>query len=184
MTFMAYVFGISYLNQYPAELVGPSSFACDVNIRNAKYESNLKALAVPVSSAEKPIFDALNQQSFTLQLDMVNTVFSCAKLSVAQIVGSSIVQLQISSCQQSNGILSASTILAEHSPTVVWTLNDMQLIGGILIGLQAPGDRTAYLVLQDLGFSQTFYRESDRTLAQTVAIQMALTKVCRLFSQF
>ena len=53
MTIMAYVFGISYLNQYPAELVGPSSFACDVDIRNAKYESNLKALAVPVSNCRK-----------------------------------------------------------------------------------------------------------------------------------
>ena len=178
MTIMAYVFGISYLNQYPAELVGASSFACDVDIRNAKYESNLKALAVPVSSAEKPIFDALNQQSFTLQLDVVNTVFSCAKLSVAQTLGSSTVQLQMSSCQQSNGILSARTILSEHSPTIVWTLQDIQLIGGIRIGLQAPGDTKTYLVLQDLDFSQTFYSESDRTLAQTVEVQMALTKVC------
>ena len=46
----------------------------------------------------------------------------------------------MSSCQQSNGILSASTILSEHSPTIVWTLDDIQLIGGIRIGLQAPGD--------------------------------------------
>jgi hypothetical protein len=79
---MAYAFAISYLNQYPSEKVGPSTFACDETIRNAKFATNLQALAVPVSDVEQPMFDMLNTQNFTLYLDFINTVSSCRILSV------------------------------------------------------------------------------------------------------
>ncbi|CAF5147019.1 unnamed protein product, partial [Rotaria sp. Silwood1] len=35
---MAYAFAMSYLNQYPSEKVGPSTFAYDTTIRNTKFQ--------------------------------------------------------------------------------------------------------------------------------------------------
>jgi hypothetical protein len=56
---MAYAFAFAFLNQYPAERVGPFSFACHLTLRNAKFQSNLQALAVPISDEEQTIFTLL-----------------------------------------------------------------------------------------------------------------------------
>jgi hypothetical protein len=49
----------------------------DPTIRNEKFDSRLQALAVPVSAAEQTIFNLLNNQNFTRQLDFINTAASC-----------------------------------------------------------------------------------------------------------
>ena len=116
---MAYAFAISYLNQYPAEKVGPSNFACDVTIRNAKFESSLQPLAVPISEEEQAIFDLLDDQNFTLQLDFINTEASCPKLSIVEIIETSTTSLNLLSCANINGILSATVFLSQHDLTLV-----------------------------------------------------------------
>jgi hypothetical protein len=53
---------------------------------------------------------------------------------------------------------------------------DIQLIGGVRIGLSGNGTEKEHCILRDLDFRQTF-SVSDRTLAQTGNINLQLTKV-------
>jgi hypothetical protein len=175
---MAYVFAGSYLKQYPAEKVGPSSFACDLTIRNAKFQSDLQALAVPISDEEQPIFTLLNEQNFTFQLEFINTNASCMKLSIFQVIESSTIPLNLSSCSDLNGILSVTVSLLQHAITIEAILDDIQLVGGVRIGLLGPGQQNGLYSLQELNFIQSIYSPSAQTLAQQVTIDIALTKVC------
>jgi hypothetical protein len=181
---MAYAFAISYLNQYPSEKVGPSTFACDETIRNAKFATNLQALAVPVSDVEQPMFDMLNTQNFTLYLDFINTVSSCRILSVVEVVESSTTSLPLISCSDSNGTLSASVFLPQHDIIIRATLSDIQLVGGVRVGLSGPSVQNDTYALQELDFRQPFYSLSAGTLAQTATISMALTKVSSMVKYY
>jgi hypothetical protein len=174
---MACVFAISYLYQYPSEKVGPSSFACDVTIRNAKFESGLQALAVPISDEEQPIYTLLNEQNFTLQIDFVNTNTSCMDLSIFEVTDSSTINLYPFSCTNINGILSMRMFLPQHGITIQAVLNSIELVGGMRLGLSGPGQETEFYSLQELNFIQSFYSSSE-TLSQQATINMALTKVC------
>jgi ribosomal protein S8 len=174
---MAYAFALSYLNQYPSEKVGPSTFACDTTIRNAQFDSRLQALAVPVSTVEQTIFNLLNNQNFTLQLDLVNTAASCMAMSIYQVTDSATTSLKLLSCSNVNGTLSAKVVLPQHNIKIQAIMNDIQVIGGIRLGLSGPGQESGLQTLQELNFLQAFYIQSAQTFAQKVTIDIALTKV-------
>ena len=174
---MAYRFSISYLNQYPAEKVGPSTFACDETLRNAKFQSNLHARAVPVSDAEQPVFDLLDNQNFTMNVDFLSTAMQCAKVSILAVIESCTSVLVPSSCTNTNGILSLSVPLPQHDITVRLILDDVQLIGGVRMGLSGDGEEGEIYTLQELNFRQVILSASARTLAQQVAVKLAMTKV-------
>ncbi len=174
---MAYAFAMSYMNQYPGEKVGPSTFACDETLRNAKYASSLQALAVPVSDEEQTIFKLLNAQNFTLRLDLINTAASCRRLTIYEVSDSSTTFLPFLSCSDENGTLSATIFLPEHDLTIKANVDDIQLIGGLRVGLSGSGEEQNLYTLKELNFIQAFYILSTRTLAQTVTVNAALTKV-------
>ena len=75
-------FGSEYLRQYPIETAADANFACDKSLRNAKFSSSLQLLAVLRSEEEKPIFELLDQQSWTLSLDLIQTGFQCNEIHV------------------------------------------------------------------------------------------------------
>jgi hypothetical protein len=179
VTVMAYRFAVSYLNQYPAESVEPSWFACDETIRNAKFDSKLQAVAVPVSKAERPIFDALSKQEFTLHLALINTAISCTKVSIVGIIQSLTYQLPGVTCTETNGTVSICVALPQHAITVRAILNDIQLVGGVRVGLFSPGQVTEQYTLQELNFNETFFSDDDETFSQQSTIKLALTKVSR-----
>ena len=174
---MAYAFAMSYLNQYPSEKVGPSTFACDDTLRNAKFQSNLQARAVPVSDVEQPIFELLDAQNFTMKVDFLNTAMPCMKVSIVEVIESSTSPLTGSSCRDMNGTLSLSVPLPQHDITVRFVLSDVQLIGGIRMGLEGSSQLTDMYTLQQLNFRQVFSSTSARTLAQQSTVKMAITKV-------
>ncbi|CAF1380842.1 unnamed protein product [Rotaria sordida] len=177
ITAMAYAFAILYMNQYPSEKVGASTFACDTTIRNAKFQTSLQALAVPVSDEEQPMFDLLNEQNFTLYLDFINTLSSCMSLSISEVTDSSTISMNLLSCSNLNGTLSATVFLPQHDIKVTATLNDIQLVGGIRVGLSGPSSISGSDILKELNFRQSFYSQSPRTFTQAAAIDIALTKV-------
>ncbi|CAF1325104.1 unnamed protein product [Adineta steineri] len=177
ITIMAYTFSISYMNQYPAEKTQGSRFSCDSTLRNAKFESSLQALAVPVPDDEQTIFDLLNDQNFTLQFDFINTAASCMTFSISEVTDVSTTALPISSCNDINGTLQTTVKLPEHAIVLQVVISDIQLIGGLRIGLLGSGVEKDTFTLQELNFLQTFYSPSSETLAQIVTIDMALTKV-------
>jgi len=178
MTAMAYAFAISFLNQYPSEKVGPSNFACDTTIRNAKFATSLQALAVPVSDEEQPIFDMLNEQNFTLHLSFINTLATCRLLTISEISASSTISLGYTSCTDQNGTLSAKISLPQHDIKVQAVIDDIQLVGGVKVGLSSPSLQNDPYSLQGLNFTQTFYSKTAQTLAQEAVLELAITKVC------
>ncbi|CAF3115372.1 unnamed protein product [Rotaria sp. Silwood2] len=177
ITVMAYAFAISYLNQYPSEKVGPSTFACDTTIRNAKFQSSLQALAVPISDEEQPMFNLLNEQNFTFYLDFINTAASCMSLSISEVTDSSTISMILLSCSDLNGTLSATVLLPQHDIKITATLNDIQLVGGVRVGLSGPSSKNDSDTLKELNFRQSFYSKSGGTFAQAATIDMVLTKV-------
>jgi hypothetical protein len=172
----AYAFSADFYREYPSENTGPSTFACGEKIRNVKYESGLQSLSIPVSKEEQPIFDLLNKQPFIFRLDLLNTIASCKSLSVQQTLGSSTTKL-ISNCTDSIGILSAAVELPYQKVIIKWILNDIVLIGAVRIRLLAHERENEFYRLKELDFSQTFYDNSNRTMAQTATINLELTKV-------
>ena len=174
---MAYNFAMSYLKQYPSENVGPSSFACDETIRNAKFESTLKALGVPVSEVERPLFVALVEQDFTVQFDFINTAMSCIALSIVEVTESSASLLPNVSCWNDSGILSARVLLPQHAITVRAILSNIFPVGGVRVGMSGSGQAKDTYTLQALNFSEALYSAVGRTLGQQATIKMTITKV-------
>ena len=179
ITAMAYHFAVSFLNQYPVEKTGPSSFACDETIRNAKFESSLKALSVPLAEVEQPIFDALANQTFTLHVDFINTAATCQQFSLFEVIDSSTYPLADVLCTDDNGIMSASVVLPQHAITVRASVIDIQPIGGVRVGISGSGVDKELYTLQKLNFSRTFFSENAETLAQHATIYLRMTKVSR-----
>ncbi|CAF1529319.1 unnamed protein product [Rotaria sp. Silwood1] len=171
----SYTFSAAFYLQYPSNNSAPSTFACDEIIRNVKYESGLQSLSITVSKEEQPMFDLLNKQHFILRLDLLNTIASCKSLSVQQILGSTTSKV-ISTCTDSIGILTAAIELAYQKAIIKWILNDIALIGAVRISLSADEQENESYRLKKLDFSQTFYDDSNRTLAQTATINLKLTK--------
>ena len=183
----AFAFSSGYLNQYPLEKAGPSTFACDTEIRNAKFDTNLLSLSIPPSEEEQVIFDLLDKQKFQLHVDLLNTLVTCTSLSVNQILGggrTSTSSLSIATCTNDlNGSLSTTIALPYQGVTVQLVVADIQLIGAVRIGLSGDGTELEHSVLRDLNFRQTF-SVIDRTLAQTATINLQLTKVILCFALF
>ena len=176
ITCMAYNFAISFLNQYPAEDVGPSTFACDSTLRNAKYASSLFSLAVPISISEEPIFDMLNNQNFTVHINFINTIIECHQLLIGKVVESSTIIFPLLSCANSNGTLSLSFFTPEHEGTLQIVFNTNQLVGGFRLGITSPGENNGSYTLKELKFHQTFVNPTQ-TLATSAKFQLGLTKV-------
>ncbi|CAF1185943.1 unnamed protein product [Rotaria sordida] len=91
----------------------------------------------------------------------------------------SIRNAQFSSSLQSLAVPVADNIqgMMDLLITVQFTLPNTYKIGGVRIGLSAPGkNKSSTAILRDLGFSQTF-NQSGSILGQDVRITLQLTKV-------
>ena len=126
------------------------------------------------------MFDLLDEQQFHLHIDLLDTLVACSSLSVNQVLGSgrtSATSLSMASCTNDpTAGLSTKIALPYQGVTVQLVIADIQLIGGVRIGLSGNGTEKKHCILRDLDFRQTF-SVSDRTLAQTANINLQLTKV-------
>ncbi len=75
-------FGSVFLQQYPIETAGDSTFACDKTLRNAKFASSLQLLALLRTEDEQTVFNLLDQQNWTLRVDFIQTGFICNNIVV------------------------------------------------------------------------------------------------------
>ena len=174
---MAYTFALKYLNQYPAEKVGPSTFACDTTIRNAKFSSSLQSLSTPMSDDGQTIFDILIGQNWTMSIDLINTRVSCKEIAIVTVVDSLRIPSDHSPCTSSKGVVSMSVDLSTHKIGVRVSVNSMKVIGGVRVGITGAGQENERYHLKELDFRQAFHSPSARTLGQSPAIQMSVTKV-------
>ncbi|CAF0988485.1 unnamed protein product [Adineta steineri] len=175
-----YVFSAKYYNSYPIEKAGPSTYACDTTIRNAQFTSSLQPLSVPVSDSAQAIVDLLNNQPVNLNVAFLNTAYNCTSdtITLTYLLGKIWMPITTSiSCNSSNYILSYNVLLPYREITIQFNLPNIYTIGGLRIGLSAPGQiQSSTVTLQDLDFSQTF-SQSGRMLGQDANIALSLTKV-------
>ena len=138
-------------------------------------------MAVPISELEQPIFDALTDQIFTLHVDFINTVTSCASVSIAAVIEGLAVSVSDMICTETNGTISIRAKLPQHAITVQAILENIQLVGGVRVGLSGHGQETKLCTLRELNFNQVFVSASGGTLAQQATIHLTVARVSVLF---
>lgn len=82
-------FGTVFSGQYPIETAPDAYFACDRSLRNTQLSSSLQLLATIKSDEEKPIFDMLDTQEFTMTVTFIQTGYTCTNITA---------QVNISQC--------------------------------------------------------------------------------------
>lgn len=146
----AYVSSNGYFHQYPIEsITGDDSFMCDVTMRNAKFTTTTQKTSNSQRSTKdnQAMFDMLNSQPFILKIDLVQTAFTCEdSLIVQRLIGYTLTELPISSCQSSynNSIISLAITLPVQEISVQLTLPGSRTIGAIRIGLSGPSNVSEY----------------------------------------
>ena len=130
-----------------------------------------------MSEIEQPIFDMLDEQAFVLHFHLINTAISCIKVSLVEVIESFTYPLFDAWCNATNGTVSIRVVLPQHTITVRAVLNDIQLVGGVRVGLSGPGQETKLYTLHELDFNRALFSDAAGTLAQQSTIKLALTKV-------
>jgi hypothetical protein len=74
-------FGAVFAQKYPIETATDADFACDPTLRNAQFSSSLQLLATIKSNAQQPMFDMLDNQTFTLTVTFIQTGYNCNDLA-------------------------------------------------------------------------------------------------------
>ncbi|CAF4063826.1 unnamed protein product, partial [Rotaria sordida] len=127
----AYAFSNAYLKQYPIETSTDSYFACDVSIRNAKFETHLQTLTIPPSETEQKMFNLLNEQRLSLNIDFINTFINCDVISIQALFGNNWSTMRWSTCQNINSILSLSIPLPYQHISIQIILAQVQTISAL-----------------------------------------------------
>ncbi|CAF2978724.1 unnamed protein product [Rotaria sp. Silwood2] len=172
----AYAFSNAYYKQYPIETSADSYFACDPSIRNAKFQTNLQTLGIPPSDTEKKMFDLLNEQSLSLNIEFINTLINCDVISIQAQYGTIWSTIRWSNCQNNNSILFLSIPLPFQHISVQITLAQVQTIGGLRIGLSGGKHEEEFYQLKELNFYGSFSKNGS-VLSQTLPVSLELTKV-------
>ncbi|CAF4706160.1 unnamed protein product, partial [Rotaria magnacalcarata] len=160
--------------QYPAANDGNRNFACDVTLRNALFDTSLKSLAIPPSSEEQDMFDLLNNQQWTLNVNLINTAINCSSISPYEIIGtSSIALISPATCNSVDSVVKTTIVLSNHVEQLQIVINDINVIGGIAVGLTGPGSTAGSKSTQQMNFIQAFYNTNE-TLAQSIPITLQL----------
>jgi hypothetical protein len=109
-------------------------------MRNAQFSTTMQKLS-NLRSFTKDIqlmFDMLNNQQFILNIDLIQTAYTCNdSIIVDQLVGYTLTQLSISNCQtsQNGSILSLTIPLPTHSIDLRLMLPGIKTVGAIRLGL-------------------------------------------------
>lgn len=181
MATFASIFSHFYLNQYPIESVHdqPFTFACDHQIRNAKFSTNLQLLALPRSSDEQRIFDLLDQQQFTLHLDLIGTRYRCEHLTHLLQNNVESAQAGVNCSTKTASILSFTAPLQSHTISVQFNLTDnywANTVGALRLGLTGPSFVDSSYTIRALEFYQLFFI-SNATIGQFPKFHIQLTKI-------
>ncbi|CAF1361317.1 unnamed protein product [Adineta ricciae] len=173
-------FGSVFANIYPIEAGKIAYFSCDTSLLNAQFTSSLQLLATIKSNEEEPIFDMLDQQEFTMTVNLFQTSFTCDNIATQENVGTYSVTLAHDNCsrQADNATLTVSYRVPYHQIDIQINLTGSHYIGGALICLAGPrltSNDSTYIV-QEMNYCSIF-STFDQTLAETTIIDFSLTKV-------
>ena len=172
----SYSFSSSYLKQYPIESSNDSYFACDLKMRNAKFETNLQSLAIPSAHEEQEMFDLLEEQAFTLDVYLISTPIGCESVSLQALIGTAWTTIRWDDCFNSDYVLTLHITLPFQLVSVQIDIADVRTIGALRLGLTGHGHTDGHYNLEDLHFYRTFSKDGQ-ILARTLPIPLAVTKV-------
>ncbi|CAF4303637.1 unnamed protein product, partial [Adineta steineri] len=182
----AYYFSNSYLQQYPIEQVtSNSSFACDITLRNAKFTTSTQKRWAPrrTTKESQSMFDLLDAQVFTLNIDLIQTAFTCDdSFYVQRFKGSKIIIIPITKCETNHNetILSLAILLPVQEISVRLVLPGLKTIGAIRIGVSGPSTELedGRFKLLDLNFASTYVPSSlNEVLADSTTFPIELTQI-------
>ena len=172
----ACIFSKDYIRQYPIETSNDSYFACDLSIRNAKFETSVQSLAIPLTDFDQHMFTLLDNQEFILNVDFVNTLIKCDAVSIEALFGLTWSTIRWLDCDNINYTLSLSIPLPYQQLSVQIYVEDIKTIGAIRIGLFGVGHQYEKYTLKELNFYQAFYK-NGYILSRNVPVGLTLTKV-------
>ncbi|CAF1118135.1 unnamed protein product [Adineta ricciae] len=176
LVIFACIFSQNYVKQYPIETSSDSHFACDLSIRNAKFETSVQSLAIPLTDADQKMFDLLNNQEFILKVDFVNTIIKCDAVSIEVLFGITWSTIRWLNCDNINYTLTLSIPLPYQHISVQIYIADVRTIGAIRVGLFGQEQSSENYALKQLKFYQPFHKNGN-ILARNLPIALALTKV-------
>ncbi|UJR19957.1 hypothetical protein I4U23_023089 [Adineta vaga] len=140
LVIFALLFSFEYMNLYPIENFRQAVFSCDSDIINAKFTSGLQLLALPKTDEERPIFDLLDNQAFTLIFHLINTNLDCkcSKLNITQKNGDHFTSYPSFTCTKNdtNVTLTLSITLLTHVARTRIEINSFYPISSLQICLQ------------------------------------------------
>ncbi|CAF0757328.1 unnamed protein product [Adineta steineri] len=176
-------FGSVFLKLYPAETSDDAYFACDSSLRNAQFSSGLQLLTTIKSDDEQPIFDMLDSQNFTLEINFVQTGFTCNDVFAQTNFGSYAVSFSLTNCilQPDNATLTVSISMPYHLMNIQLNLTGQSYIGGVYICLMGDNSTSndSLNTVQQLKFCQLFSTD-NQTISQNTEISFILTKTINI----
>lgn len=135
----------------------------------------MQSLGTPPPENLQPIFDILDNQSFTLNVEFLNTAFEEDDLTVSQVLGSILLQIPRVT-NMTDGILGVSTNLTSHNTIVAFNLSSSAAVGGFRVGLFGPEINEKNYRVRELDFSYAF-NYSNRTTTQDPSITIQLIRL-------
>jgi hypothetical protein len=145
-------------------------------MRNAKFDTNIQSLSIPFKKAEQEMFDLLDDQEFTLNIDFINTLINCNAISVKAQFGLTWSTIRWSHCNNINSILTLSIPLDYQHISVEIFLEDSNTIGALRIGLSGPERTSKEYKLKKLHFYESFSK-TGYILSRTLPVSIVMTKV-------
>lgn len=139
----SYAFSNVYYHRYPIESVGPHAwFSCHDDIKNAKFSSSLQVLQLSrITQDNQKMYRMLDQQPFTMIIDLINTAFTCNDSIIMQrIFSHKPMSLQITACSSSyNGSIISLTIpLPGRAMKLQLILPGVRTVGVIRVNINGP----------------------------------------------
>ena len=176
LVIFAYAFSANFLKQYPIEFTSDSHFACDLSLRNAKFDTTFRSLSIPAAESEQEMINLLSKQNFTLHVDFVNTIMGCDVASLQALHGSKWTTARWSDCSNKNSILSIAIPLDFQQMSIQIYLSDIQTIGGLRVGLSGSSAKNEHYDRKELNFHKGFYK-NGQILTKNLPVFFQLTKI-------
>ncbi|CAF1310043.1 unnamed protein product [Didymodactylos carnosus] len=181
----AYLFSHAYYYRYPIEQVGSNPwFGCQNDMRNSKFSSSMQMMGLQrITKENDDIFDMLDRQPFTLNIDFINTAFTCNDSIVVQrLFAYTLMSLPITSCYstKNESIISLVIPLPSHEIYLQLILPGVRTVGAIRLGLTGPGNTSddERSTLRELNFASLYEPLlNNQVLAPSINFLIRMTRI-------
>jgi hypothetical protein len=178
----AALFSVNFIHLYPFEEIKRSSLICNPNLYNAKFASGLQLLALPKSDEERPMFKLLDEQTFVLTIDLINTLINCTNIDIVlyREMGEYFGFMRSFQCirDENNMTVSLTIPLVLHLTTAEIDLLESNLVGSVRVCLKGNNKtiKDQRYQLRELLACEVFFDPND-TMSSRPEFDITLTKV-------